>query len=153
MAEWFKTLDFGSELEIAREVETWPRMAYRTYHLAQLRNLYHALKVKSPEHVTLLIREVQTWPRMAYRTYHLAQLRNLYHALKVKSPEHAGVYFINRLPNPIKNASTSKVLKTSIKLYLVPNAFSVLVSFWHSTGRPRDEKLTPAPKVGATDME
>ncbi|KAG8269442.1 hypothetical protein J6590_107361, partial [Homalodisca vitripennis] len=38
-------------------------------------------------------------------------------------PSQAGVHFINRLPNKIKNASTPKVLKTRIKLCLASNAF------------------------------
>ncbi|KAG8292288.1 hypothetical protein J6590_043540 [Homalodisca vitripennis] len=52
-------------------------------------------------------------------------------------PSQAGVHFINRLPNKIKNASTPKVLKTRIKLCLASNAFYSVDEFlafnWETT--------------------
>ncbi|KAG8270592.1 hypothetical protein J6590_082426 [Homalodisca vitripennis] len=52
-------------------------------------------------------------------------------------PSQAGVNFINRLPNKIKNASTPKVLKTRIKLCLSSNAFYSVDEFlafnWETT--------------------
>ncbi|KAG8303949.1 hypothetical protein J6590_106036 [Homalodisca vitripennis] len=38
-------------------------------------------------------------------------------------PSQAGVQFLNRLPNSIKHAPTSKALKTRLKRFLVSQAF------------------------------
>ncbi|KAG8301734.1 hypothetical protein J6590_046862 [Homalodisca vitripennis] len=63
-------------------------------------------------------------------------------------PSQAGVHFINKLPNKIKNASTPKVLKLVSNSAWRQTLSTVLMSFWHSTGRPRDEETDSSAESG-----
>ncbi|KAG8315756.1 hypothetical protein J6590_065526 [Homalodisca vitripennis] len=61
------------------------------------------------------------------------------------TPSQAGVHFINRLPNSMKNAQRPRASKTRLKRFLVSNAFysvdGLLAFNWETT---QFDDLTPA---------
>jgi len=79
-------------------------------------------------------RDIHSYETRGRETYRTGQHRTgVYEHL----PSQAGVHFINKLPNSIKNSPSPKALKTRLKRFLASQAFYNVAEFlsfnWDTT--------------------